>query len=57
MLKYFKETKQELKHVNWPNQRQTITYTVLVILISLGVAYYLGFLDIVFIKLLGSVLL
>ncbi|MFT5281102.1 MAG: preprotein translocase subunit SecE [Flavobacteriaceae bacterium] len=54
MFKYFKETKQELKHVNWPNQRQTFTYTALVIVISLVVAYYLGLLDMLFIGLLSK---
>jgi len=42
---YLKETKTELKHVSWPTQAQTTTFTVLVILISLFVAFLLGFFD------------
>ncbi|MEK7150996.1 MAG: preprotein translocase subunit SecE [Patescibacteria group bacterium] len=42
---YLKETRQELRKVNWPTRSQTIQYTVLVIVISVGVAIFLGVLD------------
>ncbi len=45
---YFKETQGELRHVAWPTRTQTIVYTVLVAAISIGVAVYLGFFDLVF---------
>ena len=38
----------ELRQVNWPSQRQTITYTVLVIIISAIVALYVGAFDYLF---------
>lgn len=47
-LQYLKDTRGELRHVSWPTQMQTIVYTVLVIVLSLLVAVYLGFLDYVF---------
>jgi len=45
---YLKDTRAELRHVAWPTRFQTIIYTVLVALISIGVAAYLGFFDFVF---------
>ncbi len=48
MFEYFKETKTELKHVSWPTRNQAIVFTIVVILISVGVAVFLGLLDYVF---------
>jgi preprotein translocase subunit SecE len=45
---YFKETKTELKHVIWPSRRQTIFYTLVVIIFSFLVAYFLGLFDYIF---------
>ena len=45
---YITETKEEMKHVSWPTKNQTFLFTILVILISIGVAAYLGFFDYIF---------
>ncbi|MEK7219426.1 MAG: preprotein translocase subunit SecE [Patescibacteria group bacterium] len=45
---YLKETKTELKHVIWPSGRQTFLYTLMVILLSVIIAYYLGVFDFIF---------
>ena len=50
LVEYLKETKAELKHVSWPTRQQTIVFTVVVILISLGVAFFLGLFDFIFLK-------
>lgn len=50
LFNYFRDTRGELKHVSWPTQKQTTVYTVLVILLSLLTALYLGVLDAVFMK-------
>ncbi len=42
---YLKDTHGELRHVAWPTQLQTIVYTILVAVISIAVALYLGFFD------------
>lgn len=52
IINYIKETKGELKHVSWSTRRQAIVYTTIVILISLGVALFLGFFDFVFTQVL-----
>lgn len=42
ILKYLKETKAELKEVTFPSTSQTITYTIIVVTISVLVAVTLG---------------
>jgi preprotein translocase subunit SecE len=53
IAEYFKETRTELKHVIWPTRSQTFYYTLIVIVLSVIVAYYLGIFDYVFSLLLG----
>ena len=49
---YIKEIKAELKHVVWPSKMQTIHYTIIVVVLSVLVAYFLGLFDLLFIKAL-----
>lgn len=44
-LAYFKEARDELKKVVWPTRRKTANDTLLVIVISLVVAAFLGTID------------
>ncbi|MEK7564481.1 MAG: preprotein translocase subunit SecE [Patescibacteria group bacterium] len=48
ITEYFKETRIELKHVIWPSRNQTIFYTVIVIVLSVLLGYYLGVFDYIF---------
>ncbi|MBU1557806.1 preprotein translocase subunit SecE [Patescibacteria group bacterium] len=48
LINYIKETKGELKHVTWPTRSQAIWFTVIVIVISLFTAFFLGFFDYIF---------
>ena len=50
ITEYLKETRGELKHVIWPTRRQTIAYTLIVIILSVLVAYFLGVFDFIFSK-------
>ncbi|OGZ07605.1 MAG: preprotein translocase subunit SecE [Candidatus Lloydbacteria bacterium RIFCSPHIGHO2_02_FULL_54_17] len=45
LINYLRETKGELRHVTWPTRRQTINYTIVVLLISIGTGIFLGVLD------------
>lgn len=47
---YLKETKMELKHVVWPTRSQTLFYTLVVVLLSVFIAYFLGIFDFLFSK-------
>lgn len=45
LIQYLKETKAELKEVVFPTSKQTITFTMIVIVISVIVAIMLGGID------------
>lgn len=51
-INYLKDTKAELKHISWPTKDQTVSYTILVIVISLAIALLLGVFDSIFKKAL-----
>ncbi|HEX9664244.1 MAG TPA: preprotein translocase subunit SecE [Patescibacteria group bacterium] len=48
LSRYIIESKRELKKVVWPTRKETMNHTFIVIVISLGVAIFLGALDFVF---------
>lgn len=47
-IDYVKDTRSELKHVNWPTRAQAIGYTVVVIVFSAIIAILLGAFDFIF---------
>lgn len=51
---YLKGVWAELQKINWPSQREAVALTALVILLSLGIAAYLGFFDQVFTRLFDA---
>lgn len=57
VLTFLREARVELSRVNWPSQQEIIRYTVLVIVISLLVAVFLGSLDFAFSFLVEKYLL
>ncbi|MES2315211.1 MAG: preprotein translocase subunit SecE [Patescibacteria group bacterium] len=56
ITQYLKETRAELKHVIWPSRSQTIYYTLIVIVLSGLIAYFLGVFDYLFSTGLGKIL-
>lgn len=52
LIDYIKDTRGEMKHVSWPTRSQSIWFTVIVIVISLFTAFFLGFFDFIFSLLL-----
>lgn len=48
ITEYFQDTKTELKHVVWPSRNQTLYYTLIVIILSVAISYYLGIFDFIF---------
>jgi len=45
---YLKEVKGELKHVSWPTRKQTIIFTIIVVVLSIVTATLLGVFDTIF---------
>ncbi len=56
LISYIKDTKGELSHVNWPSRRNSIIFTVVVIIVSVITSVFLGFFDLVFSKILNLVI-
>ncbi|MBA3550641.1 preprotein translocase subunit SecE [Patescibacteria group bacterium] len=48
LVNYIKETRGELRHVSWPTRSQAIAFTIIVIILSLGLAFFLGLFDYLF---------
>jgi preprotein translocase subunit SecE len=51
---FFKESEQELRHVNWPTRQEAIRLTSIVIGISLGLAIFLGAFDYLFVYIIKT---
>jgi preprotein translocase subunit SecE len=52
IINYINETRAEMKHVSWPTRKQAISYSVIVVILSVAIAFFLGFFDLIFSKLL-----
>lgn len=48
IFKFLAESRIELKKVKWPTLKETLQYTLIVVIISIIVAIYLGGLDYIF---------
>lgn len=46
--KYLRDSYNEMRNVVWPNRRQVIMHTILVIAFSVLIALFLGALDMIF---------
>lgn len=51
------ETKGELRHVSWPTRSQTVSYTLIVIGISIATALFLSVFDGFFVYMLEKFIL
>ena len=53
ITEYIKDTKAEMAHVTWPNRKQAISYSILVVVVSIITALLLGLFDFIFSRLLA----
>lgn len=56
IINYLKETKGELSHVNWPSRRQSIVFSIVVVVVSVATAIVLGLFDVIFSKILNLII-
>ena len=56
IISYIKEVASETRNIKWPTRKQVISYTLIVIVLSLLLAAYVGALDALFAKLLSILL-
>ncbi len=55
-IQYIRETKAEMAFVKWPTKKQAMTYTAVVVVISLIIAIFLGVFDKVFLKIVSIII-
>lgn len=51
--KFLREARAELRKVTWPNRKELITYTIVVIVATAIAAAFLGIVDLIFSQLIG----
>jgi preprotein translocase subunit SecE len=51
-IQFLREAKTELKKVKWPTKKELLASTAVVIVLSLLVAFYLGLIDFLLIKII-----
>lgn len=56
LIDFIKESRAELKKVTWPNRKQLISSTVVVIIMVALVAVFLGVVDLVFSRIVTMIL-
>lgn len=52
ITEYIKDTRAEMSHVTWPTRKQAISYAVVVVIVSIATALFLGLFDYIFSRLL-----
>ena len=53
---FFHEVSVELKKVSWPTRQQTMSATLVVIVLTFIVAFFLGIVDVVLVRLVGTIM-
>jgi len=54
-VRFLREVRAEMKKVTWPQKKEIIGSTAVVILASFLVSFFLGFVDLILQKLLGVI--
>ncbi len=57
VVRYFKETRAEIRKVTWPTREQATNLTLIVLAVTVAMAIFLGAVDLIFaeiIRLLAS---
>lgn len=54
-LDFFREVKVELEKVVWPSKDQTVKLTLIVIMVTIFVGFFIGGIDLLLTKLLGII--
>ncbi len=57
ITQFLREAYSEMKKVSWPTRELTIQYTILVVMISIAVATFLGILDYTFGSFIKNIIL
>ena len=53
---FFREVNIELNKVSWPTRQQTMSATLVVIVLTFIVAFFLGIVDVILVRLVGTIM-
>jgi preprotein translocase subunit SecE len=56
VVKYFNETRAELRKVTWPTREEATNLTMIIVAVTVAVAIFLGLLDFIFQEVTAGVL-
>ena len=56
IIKYFKETRAELRKVNWPSRQEALNLTLIVVAFTVFMAALLGIIDYIFALAFGLII-
>ena len=56
LRRWFNETIGELRKVKWPTRKEAINLTIVVLVVSIAMAFFLGGLDFIFAQLLNLII-
>jgi preprotein translocase subunit SecE len=56
LVRYFKETRAELRKVTWPTRQQATNLTLIVLAVTVAMALFLGAFDLIFSALIRQLL-
>lgn len=56
IIKYLKETRAELRKVNWPSRQEALNLTLIVVAFTIFMAALLGIIDYIFALVFGLII-
>lgn len=56
IVRYFKETRAELRKVTWPTRDETKNLTTIIVIVTVAMAIFLGLLDFIFQQVVAGVI-
>ena len=56
IIKYFKETRAELRKVNWPSRQEALNLTLIVVAFTVFMAALLGIIDYIFARVFSLII-
>jgi preprotein translocase subunit SecE len=55
VVRYFRETRAELRKVVWPNRKEATRLSLIVIAVTVGMSAFLGAVDLLFSRFIGLI--
>ncbi len=55
--KFLREVRNELRKVNWPNRKELMAYTAVVLVTVFIVATFIGVVDLIFSRIISAIIL